>query len=78
MKDIVISAKRAKTEVAIYAICFILAFLTNVASIIFFDTEWSELLQYMGYVVVLSLVYYAITLIARGVIWAVKRVFRKG
>lgn len=58
MKDIVIHSGRVKKELIFFLICFMIAFLTNVAAIIIYKTPWLEVFTQIGYVVVLSVSLY--------------------
>jgi TRAP-type C4-dicarboxylate transport system permease small subunit len=67
MKDIKfkLTAKRQKTELIIWGICFLFAFLLNVYSIIAFDTEWKELYTQLLWVLSLSIGFYFLILFLR-------------
>jgi len=43
MKDIVISTRRIRRELLIFAACILAAFAVNAGSILWFKTEWKEL-----------------------------------
>ncbi len=64
MKDIKfkLTAKRQKTELIIFAACFLFAFLLNVYSIISFETEWKELYTQLLWVLSLSIGFYFLVL----------------
>lgn len=77
MKDIIITAQRQKSEIITFIICFAIAFVTNIASIIIYDTEWSEVWTQIIWVTVLACVIYGISIFIRILFWLVKRIFRK-
>ena len=77
MKDIIITAQRQKSEIITFIICFAIAFVTNIASIIIYDTEWSEVWTQIIWVTVLACVMYGISIFIRILFWLVKRIFRK-
>ncbi|MDR1744053.1 MAG: hypothetical protein LBR48_09620 [Dysgonamonadaceae bacterium] len=60
MKDIVITSKMINREMRIWLICFLLAFLLNVVAVCIYKTSWVEIFSQIGYVVVISIVFYAI------------------
>ncbi|WP_102406987.1 hypothetical protein [Parabacteroides bouchesdurhonensis] len=67
MKDIniTITTKRQRTEILIWGVCFVLAFLLNIISIIVFDTEWKELFTQLLWVFCLSIGFYALIVFFR-------------
>lgn len=77
MKDIIITAQRQKSEIITFIICFAIAFVTNIASIIIYATEWSEVWTQIKLVTVLACVIYGISIFIRILFWLVKRIFRK-
>ncbi|WP_029902562.1 hypothetical protein [Prevotella sp. 10(H)] len=79
MKDIKfnITAKRQKTELIIFAACFLFAFLLNVYSIIAFETEWKELYTQLLWVLSLSVGFYFLILFLRLVYWLIRYAFGK-
>lgn len=74
MKDTVITAAVKRRELWIWLICFIVANVVNVISIICFATPWYEIFTQLGYVTVLSVSLYLLTVAAR-LIWFVVRRF---
>ena len=79
MKDIKfkITAKRQKTELIIWGICFLFAFMLNVYSIIAFGTEWKELYTQLLWVLSLSIGFYFLILFLRILYWLVCSMLRK-
>ncbi|MBB4034937.1 uncharacterized membrane protein YbhN (UPF0104 family) [Dysgonomonas hofstadii] len=79
MKDIKfkLTAKRQKTELIIFAACFLFAFLLNVYSIISFETEWKELYTQLLWVLSLSIGFYFLVLFLRLLYWLIASAFRK-
>ncbi|MDY3069498.1 MAG: hypothetical protein SOR57_07580 [Parabacteroides sp.] len=77
MKDIIITAKRQKCEIITFIICFAIAFIMNVASIIAYNTEWSEVWTQIIWVTVLACVIYGLSVFIRILFWLVKRILRK-
>ena len=65
MKDLVISSKRLKKEILIIAICFIVASIINIISVIIYKTPWYEIFTQVGYVIVITLILYLFIIIVR-------------
>ena len=72
MKNIVITRKQINRELIIWGICLVIAIGLNVYAIISYNTSWSELYSQGGYVIVLSIVLYAILWIFRGIFLLVR------
>ncbi len=72
MKDIVISGRAVRREVFIALGCFILSFCINVGAVIAYSKPWTEVFSQIGYVVVISLVFYAVLMFFRIFIMIVK------
>lgn len=65
MKDIIITAKRQKTEIGVFCICIILAILLNLFSIAFFGTEWSELWTQSFWMLLITVGLYGLSIVLR-------------
>jgi len=72
MKDIIITGKRIKTELLMLLYCYIAANLVNVFSIIYYKTQWIELLTWQRFILFIAFLFYVVTVIVRGVIYLVK------
>lgn len=79
MKDINIklTVKRQKTELFIWLVCFIIAFGLNVFSIIYYKTEWKELLTQIFWVLALSILFYFIFLVIRLIYFSIRHLIKK-
>jgi hypothetical protein len=75
MKDLIITAKRQKTELLTLLLCFILANLVNVYAIVSHKTLWSELFWSLGYVVVCTVALYLVWTVLRLVFYGIRRLF---
>lgn len=73
MKDTVITAKRKRTEIISVSVCFALAVLINIGSIICYKTPFYEVFTQIGYTLVITLVLYLAWIIVR----LVCRLFKK-
>ena len=78
VKDTVITASEKRREILLAAGCFIAAFLVNVYAIIRFGTPWTEMFTQIGYVIVLSVIIYAVVWVIRLCIMAVMALIRRG
>ena len=78
MKDTVITANVKRREIFLAAGCFLAAFLVNVYAIIRFGTPWTEMFTQIGYVIVLSVIIYAVVWVIRLCIMAVMALIRRG
>jgi hypothetical protein len=67
MKDTLITAKRKKQELITLLICFILANLANLYSIIVYHTQFSELITSLLYVIAFAVALY--------IFWSLLRLF---
>lgn len=76
MKDIVITKAIQKREFFIWLVCFVVANVVNVATIIKFQTSWLEIFSQLGYVVVLSLLLYGLVAVVR-IAWHLFRALGK-
>lgn len=74
MKDLHITSTTLLREFRIWAGLLLLAFLTNVYAIIIHDGQWSELLSQLHVVLILSMVYYLFSWIARGLYRGIKTI----
>jgi hypothetical protein len=76
MKDLILTAKRQKTELLTLLACFVIANLVNVYAIAYHRTPWSELFWSLGYVLVCTAVLYVVWTVLRLAFHAVIAVFR--
>jgi len=73
MKDTLITAKRKKTELLTFLVCFGIAFLLNVGCILYFKTPFYEMFTQIGYMLVITLCLYLIWTSIRLIIWLFRR-----
>ena len=73
--NITITTKRQRTELLIFGVCFVLAFLLNIISIIAFGTELKEVFKQLLWVLCLSIAFYALALFFRILYWLIRNVF---
>lgn len=77
MNNTVITAKRKKTEVITWLVCFIIANLANLYAIITYsNTSFMELLTSLGYVFITSLALYFLWSAIRIVFYRSKSLFK--
>lgn len=77
MKDTIITARAKKRELWILLACFVVANITNWVAIIRFSAPWYEVFTQIGYVVVTTLVIYALIAILRIAFKVYKLITRK-
>lgn len=65
MRDLILTAKRQKIEIKIWSVCLFFAFLMNIISIIIYETSWSELWTQALWMLVLSCIFYGLTVLFR-------------
>lgn len=72
MKDTVLTARRKKTELITLLICFILANLVNLYSIIVYNTPLEEMITSIFYVLIFSVALYVCWCFVRILFYGVK------
>lgn len=77
LKNRTITAERQRTELKVWAACFLFAFLLNVFSIIFYKTELKELYTQLFWVLALSMVVYVLVVLVRVLFALVYKSFSK-
>ena len=77
MKDTVITARAKKRELWILLACFVVANITNWVAIVRFSAPWYEVFTQIGYVVVTTLVIYALIAVLRIAFKVYKLITRK-
>ncbi len=77
MKDIIITGRRIRTELFILVGCFGLAFCTNIFAIIKYSRPAVELVSMIGFVIVLTVIYYLLLWVLRLIVMAVAWIVRK-
>ena len=73
MKDIVLSVKRQKTEIKIFCVCIVLAYLMNIVSIIAYGTSWSELWTQLPWMLLITCGFYGLSVILRLLYYGVRQ-----
>ncbi|MBE6199876.1 MAG: hypothetical protein E7138_06225 [Rikenellaceae bacterium] len=76
MKDTIITAAVKRRELWILLICFVVANIANWVAIIKFSAPWYEVFTQIGYVVVTTLVIYALVTMVRLAFWLIKYISR--
>lgn len=70
MKDTIITAQSKRRELLIIFVCFVVANITNWVAIIRFSAPWYEVFTQIGYVLVTTVVIYALVALVR-VAWRI-------
>jgi uncharacterized membrane protein YbhN (UPF0104 family) len=65
MKDILITSKRQKSEMIWLVVCFCVAELINLTTIIVYGTSWSELYTQILWVLLFTVFLYAVSIAIR-------------
>lgn len=76
MKEIVVSPKRLKNEITIFAICFGIAFIFNLYAIIRFQTPWYEIFSQIGYVLLITVSLYFVVIFIRFILYLIRNLIR--
>ena len=77
MKDTIITAQAKKRELWILLTCFVVANITNWVAIIRFSAPWYEVFTQIGYIIVTTLVIYALIAVLRIAFKVYKLITRK-
>ena len=75
MKDSVITAADKTREIIIFLVCLLAAFLINAGAVIYYHTPASELFTQIGYVTVIGICFYLLTVAVRLLVKAFKLIF---
>lgn len=75
MKDLIITAKRIKTELFTFLTCFIVANLLSLYAIIAYDTAFSELFTQIGYVLLFAVALYVPWCLLRIIFYFMNKLF---
>lgn len=73
MKDIVLSVKRQKTEIKIFCVCIVLAYLMNIVSIIAYGTSWSELWTQLPWMLLITCGFYGLSVVLRLLYYGIRQ-----
>lgn len=77
LKPILISVRRQKIEMVSFLVCFALAYLADIISIILWDGSWKELYSVIGYVLALAVLFYIVWSILRLAYYLILLPFRR-
>lgn len=75
MKDLIITAKRSKTELITFLVCFIVANLLNLYAIVAYNTAYSELFTLIGHVLLFAITLYLFWSLLRIILYFVRKIF---
>lgn len=76
MKEIIISPKRLKKEITIFAICFTIGFIFNVYAVIRYQTPWYEIFTQLGYVLLITISLYFLIVFIRFILYIIRTLIR--
>ncbi len=77
MKDTIVTRQRKKIELFALLVCFIIANLMNLYSIIKFHTPWTEMITSIFYVIIFTIALYVLWSIVRVLFYGIKRLLLK-
>ena len=77
MKNTIITTKQKKRELLFLLISFIIAFVLNIYSIIYYDSQWKELFTTLHITILFSIVIYFLLVIIRLIIMGIGYLFKK-
>ena len=77
MKDIIITSKKIKKEIRLFAACFLFTFVVNIIAVIIYQTPWYETFTQIGYVIVIASFLYLLLLFIRIAIYFILQLFKK-
>ncbi|MBI3125623.1 MAG: hypothetical protein HYZ10_14605 [Ignavibacteriales bacterium] len=67
MKDIIIKNTLLKKEIIIWIVSLVIAMAINIYAILKYNASWTELLTQIPVMILISVLIYFVTLIARGI-----------
>ena len=67
MKDIIIKNTLLKKEIIIWIVSLVIAIAINIYAILKYNASWTELLTQIPVMILISVLIYFVTLIARGI-----------
>ena len=73
MKDIVLSVKRQKTEIKIFCVWIVLAYLMKIVSIIAYGTSWSELWTQLPWMLLITCGFYGLSVVLRLLYYGIRQ-----
>ncbi len=76
MNDIILKGASLKRELSILLVSFIVAFGVNVYAIIVYKTGWGEVLTALGFVAILTVIFYVIVGLVRLLIKGIKALIK--
>ena len=77
MKDIIISAKRIKTEMFTLLVCFLIGFVANIGAVIYYKSAASEIFTSLPYVLVFMVAIYCFWSFLRLIKWLIAGKMKK-
>ncbi len=77
MKDTILTARRKKTELITLLVCFIVANVANLYSIIAYKGSWMEMITSLFYIVIFTCALYVCWGVLRILFYGIKALFAK-
>ena len=73
MKDILLTVKRQKTEIKVFCVCIVLAYLMNIIAIIAYVTSWSELWTQSLWMLLITCGFYGLSIVLRLLYYGIRQ-----
>lgn len=73
MKDILFTVKRQKTEIKVFCVCIVLAYLMNITAIIAYGTSWSELWTQSLWMLLITCGFYGLSIALRLLYYGIRQ-----
>ena len=77
MNDTIIKAESKKRELIVLAVCFGIAFILNIISIMVYNTQWYEIFTMLHVVLAIALIFYIVSGIVRVLIIIIMQIISK-
>ena len=76
MKDILLTVKRQKTEIKVFCVCIVLAYLMNIIAIIAYGTSWSELWTQSLWMLLITCGFYGLSIVLRLLDYGIRQLWK--
>lgn len=77
LKDFIVTSKQIAREHRILLGCFLVALGVNIYSIIRYSTPLTEIFTQIGYVIIITALFYGLSILVRLIVWGVRLLIRR-
>lgn len=77
LKDFIVTSKQIAREHHILLGCFLVALGVNIYSIIRYSTPLTEIFTQIGYVIIITALFYGLSILVRLIVWGVRLLIRR-